>query len=156
MRLHAPEDGDTKYQGDALRAGLRWRAVEASAAPRQLRGGGAQIFALAWPALDAEKHVPPVATSAPICTTRTLGEEPSATAAGTASCPPAIGWPNTTFCRNVRHRATTRWFHEELGENWEIVAQYLGNKLTTDLNHDVPRRDVLHESSSKARRAATL
>lgn len=46
-------------------------------------------------------------------------------------------WPRTIVYRDLRHHAATKWFHEELGGSWEIVAQYLGDKLTTVLNHYV-------------------
>jgi hypothetical protein len=46
-------------------------------------------------------------------------------------------WPRTIAYRNLRHHAATKWFHEELGEPWEVVALYLGDKLTTVLNHYV-------------------
>lgn len=36
---------------------------------------------------------------------------------------------------DLRHHAATKWFHDELREPWEVVAQYLGDKLTTVLNH---------------------
>ena len=52
--------------------------------------------------------------------------------------------------RNLRHHAATRWYHEELGEPWEVVAQYLGDNLTTVLNHYVPAgEDALRDSVSK-------
>ncbi len=50
---------------------------------------------------------------------------------------PDNAWPRTIVYRNLRHHAATRWFHDELGESWEVVAQYLGDKLTTVLNHYV-------------------
>lgn len=50
---------------------------------------------------------------------------------------PDNSWPKTIVYRNLRHHAATKWFHEELGEPWEVVAQYLGDKLTTVLNHYV-------------------
>ena len=50
---------------------------------------------------------------------------------------PDNAWPRTIVYRNLRHHAATKWFHEELGEPWEVVAQYLGDKLTTVLNHYV-------------------
>ena len=50
---------------------------------------------------------------------------------------PENAWPRTIVYRNLRHHAATKWFHEELGEPWEVVAQYLGDKLTTVLNHYV-------------------
>lgn len=59
-------------------------------------------------------------------------------------------WPRTIVYRNLRHHAATKWFHEELGEPWEVVAQYLGDKLTTVLNHYVRAgEDALRDSVSK-------
>ena len=59
-------------------------------------------------------------------------------------------WPRTIVYRNLRHHAATKWFHEELGEPWEVVAQYLGDKLTTVLNHYVrPGEDALRDSVNK-------
>lgn len=59
-------------------------------------------------------------------------------------------WPKTIVYRNLRHHAATKWFHEELGEPWEVVAQYLGDKLTTVLNHYVRAgEDALRDSVSK-------
>jgi hypothetical protein len=56
-------------------------------------------------------------------------------------------WPRTIVYRNLRHHAATKWFHEELGESWEVVAQYLGDKLTTVLNHYVRAgEDALRDS----------
>jgi hypothetical protein len=52
--------------------------------------------------------------------------------------------------RNLRHHAATKWFDEELGESWEVVAQYLGDKLTTVLNHYVRAgEDALRDSVGK-------
>lgn len=48
---------------------------------------------------------------------------------------PDNAWPRTIVYCNLRHHAATKWFHEELGEPWEVVAQYLGDKLTTVLSH---------------------
>lgn len=60
---------------------------------------------------------------------------------------PENAWPRTIVYRNLRHHAATRWFHEELGEPWEVVAQYLGDKLTTVLNHYVRAgEDALRDS----------
>jgi hypothetical protein len=50
---------------------------------------------------------------------------------------PDNSWPRTIVYRNLRHHAATKWFHDELGEPWEVVAYYLGDKLTTVLNHYV-------------------
>jgi len=47
---------------------------------------------------------------------------------------PDNAWPKTIVYRNLRHHAATKWFHEQLGESWEVVAQYLGDKLTTVLS----------------------
>jgi integrase len=59
-------------------------------------------------------------------------------------------WPRTIVYRNLRHHTATKWFHEELGEPWEVVAQYLGDKLTTVLNHYVRAgEDALRNSVSK-------
>jgi integrase len=63
---------------------------------------------------------------------------------------PDNAWPRTIVYRNLRHHAATRWFHEELGEPWEVVAQYLGDKLTTVLNHYVRAgEDALRDSVTK-------
>ena len=63
---------------------------------------------------------------------------------------PDNAWPRTVVYRNLRHHAATKWFHEELGESWEVVAQYLGDKLTTVLNHYVRAdEDALRDSVSK-------
>lgn len=63
---------------------------------------------------------------------------------------PDNAWPKTIVYRNLRHHAATKWFHEELGESWEVVAQYLGDKLTTVLNHYVRAgEDALRDSVSK-------
>lgn len=63
---------------------------------------------------------------------------------------PDNAWPRTIVYRNLRHHAATRWFHEELGEQWEVVAQYLGDKLTTVLNHYVRAgEDALRDSVGK-------
>ncbi len=63
---------------------------------------------------------------------------------------PNNAWPSTIVYRNVRHHAATKWFHDEFGEPWEIVAQYLGEGLTTVLNHYVRAgEDALRDSVSK-------
>jgi hypothetical protein len=63
---------------------------------------------------------------------------------------PDNAWPRTIVYRNLRHHAATKWFHEELGEPWEVVAQYLGDKLTTVLNHYVRAgEDALRDSVRK-------
>jgi hypothetical protein len=59
-------------------------------------------------------------------------------------------WPKTIVYRNLRHHAATKWFHDELSEPWEVVAQYLGDKLTTVLNHYVRAgEDALRDSANK-------
>ena len=63
---------------------------------------------------------------------------------------PDNAWPRTIVYRNLRHHAATKWFHDELGEPWEVVAQYLGDKLTTVLNHYVRAgEDALRDSVTK-------
>ncbi|USY17847.1 hypothetical protein NE857_21265 [Nocardiopsis exhalans] len=63
---------------------------------------------------------------------------------------PENAWPRTIVYRNLRHHAATKWFHEELEESWEVVAQYLGDKLTTVLNHYVRTdEDTLRDSVRK-------
>ncbi|WP_017936686.1 tyrosine-type recombinase/integrase [Nocardioides sp. Iso805N] len=63
---------------------------------------------------------------------------------------PDNAWPKTIVYRNLRHHAATKWFHDELGEPWEVVAQYLGDKLTTVLNHYVRAgEDALRDSVNK-------
>jgi integrase len=63
---------------------------------------------------------------------------------------PENAWPKTIVYRNLRHHAATKWFHEELAEPWEVVAQYLGDKLTTVLNHYVRAgEDALRDSVTK-------
>ncbi len=63
---------------------------------------------------------------------------------------PDNAWPRTIVYRNLRHHAATKWLHDELGEPWEVVAQYLGDKLTTVLNHYVRAgEDALRDSVSK-------
>lgn len=63
---------------------------------------------------------------------------------------PENAWPRTIVYRNLRHHAATKWFYEELEESWEVVAQYLGDKLTTVLNHYVRvGEDSLHDSVRK-------
>ena len=66
---------------------------------------------------------------------------------------PENAWPRSIVYRNLRHHAATKWFHEELGESWEVVAQYLGDKLTTVLNHYVRAgEDALRDSVSRLAR----
>ena len=63
---------------------------------------------------------------------------------------PDNAWPKTIVYRNLRHHAATKWFHDELGEPWEVVAQYLGDKLTTVLNHYVRAgEDALRDSVNR-------
>lgn len=49
---------------------------------------------------------------------------------------PEHEWPDCITYRNLRHHAATFW-HNELEEDWAVVAQYLGDKLTTVLKHYV-------------------
>ena len=59
-------------------------------------------------------------------------------------------WPRTIVYRNLRHHAATSWFHEEMGEPWEVVALYLGDKLTTVLSHHVGAgEDALRRTVNK-------
>lgn len=63
---------------------------------------------------------------------------------------PENAWPRTIAYRNLRHHAATKWWYEELGEPWEVVAQYLGDKLTTVFNHYIRvGEDVLRDSVRK-------
>ena len=63
---------------------------------------------------------------------------------------PDNAWPRTIVYRNLRHHAATKWFHDEFGEPWEVVAQYLGDKLTTVLNHYVRAgEDALRQTVNK-------
>jgi hypothetical protein len=50
---------------------------------------------------------------------------------------PDNAWPRTVIYCNLRHHADTKWFQDDLGQSGEVVAQYLGDKLTTVLNHYV-------------------
>ncbi|GAA4380721.1 hypothetical protein [Nocardioides caricicola] len=45
-------------------------------------------------------------------------------------------WPVSITYRNMRHHAATFW-HDELGHDWPDVALFLGDELTTVLNHYV-------------------
>ena len=45
-------------------------------------------------------------------------------------------WPVAITYRNMRHHAATFW-HDELGHDWPDVALFLGDQLTTVLNHYV-------------------
>lgn len=60
---------------------------------------------------------------------------------------PDNAWPRAIVYRNLRHHAATRWFHQELGEEWETVAMYLGDKLTTVLAHYVRPGDEARKST---------
>jgi hypothetical protein len=63
---------------------------------------------------------------------------------------PDNAWPRAIVYRNLRHHAATKWFHEQMGEPWEVVARYLGDKLTTVLNHYVRAgEDALRDTVSK-------
>ncbi len=67
-----------------------------------------------------------------------------------AALDPDNAWRRTIVYRNLRHHAATKWFHEALGESWEVLAHYLGDKLTTVLNHYVRAgEDALRDSVSK-------
>ena len=60
-------------------------------------------------------------------------------------------WPSFIPYRNMRHHAAT-WWHEELGLEWTDVALFLGDKLTTVLNHYVlPGADALTCAAAKLR-----
>ncbi len=45
------------------------------------------------------------------------------------------------------HHAATRWFHQELGEEWETVAMYLGDKLTTVMAHYIRPGDEARKNT---------
>ena len=63
---------------------------------------------------------------------------------------PDNAWPRTIVYRNLRHHAATKWFHEQMDEPWEVVAHYLGDKLTTVLNHYVRAgEDALRDTVNK-------
>jgi hypothetical protein len=63
---------------------------------------------------------------------------------------PDNAWPRAIVYRNLRHHAATKWFHEQMGEPWEVVARYLGDKLTTVLNHYVRAgEDALRSTVNK-------
>lgn len=52
-------------------------------------------------------------------------------------------WPQFIAYRNMRHHAAT-WWHDELGLEWPDVALFLGDNLTTVLDHYVlPGADAL-------------
>lgn len=72
---------------------------------------------------------------------------------------PDNAWPRTIVYRDLRHYAATRWFHDELDESWEVVAQYLGDKLTTVLSDYVRAGEdalrVTAQASSLAHSAST-
>ncbi|MFE4001472.1 hypothetical protein ACFX43_22085 [Nocardioides sp. YIM B13467] len=58
-------------------------------------------------------------------------------------------WPNFITYRNMRHHAAT-WWHDELGLEWSDVALFLGDKLTTVLDHYVlPGADALKNAAEK-------
>lgn len=60
-------------------------------------------------------------------------------------------WPKFIYYRNMRHHAAT-WWHEELGLEWSDVALFLGDKLTTVLDHYVlPGADALAAAVKKLR-----
>lgn len=49
---------------------------------------------------------------------------------------PEQAWPERIVYRNLRHHAAGFW-HDELGREWADVAAWLGDKLTTVLDHYV-------------------
>lgn len=49
---------------------------------------------------------------------------------------PEDAWPKRIVYRNLRHHAASFW-HDELGRDWADVAAWLGDKLTTVLDHYV-------------------
>ncbi|MFI7481104.1 hypothetical protein ACH9EU_01680 [Kocuria sp. M1R5S2] len=54
--------------------------------------------------------------------------------------------PSPPRCRD----AATEWFHEGPAESWEVVAQHLGDQLTTVLHHYVRAgEDALRDSVGK-------
>lgn len=58
-------------------------------------------------------------------------------------------WPKYIAYRNLRHHAAT-WWHDELGLDWSDVALFLGDKLTTVLDHYVlPGADALTAAVEK-------
>ena len=60
-------------------------------------------------------------------------------------------WPSFITYRNMRPHAAT-WWHEELGLEWSDVALFLGDKLTTVLDHYVlPGADALTSTVQKLR-----
>lgn len=60
-------------------------------------------------------------------------------------------WPNFITYRNMRHHAAT-WWHDELSLEWSDVALFLGDKLTTVLDHYVlPGADALTNATEKLR-----
>jgi integrase len=63
---------------------------------------------------------------------------------------PENAWPQAIVYRNLRHHAATKWFHETLSEEWEAVAQYLGDTLQTVLAHYVRTgQDTLRKTVDK-------
>lgn len=62
---------------------------------------------------------------------------------------PDNSWPKFIVYRNMRHHAAT-WWHDELGLEWSDVALFLGDKLTTVLDHYVlPGADALSAAVAK-------
>lgn len=49
---------------------------------------------------------------------------------------PDSAWPERIVYRNLRHHAASFW-HDELGRDWADVAAWLGDRLTTVLDHYV-------------------
>lgn len=50
---------------------------------------------------------------------------------------PENEWPEYVTYRNLRHHAATAFWHDKLGREWQDVALWLGDELTTVLNHYV-------------------
>jgi integrase len=65
---------------------------------------------------------------------------------------PEHSWPDFIVYRNLRHHAAT-WWHEELGRDWVDVAAWLGDKVTTVLEHYVlSGQGALDEASEQMER----
>lgn len=54
-----------------------------------------------------------------------------------AKAQPVDEWPLDIPYRNLRHFAATHWWHDTCGYDWEVVAAFLGDELTTVLSHYV-------------------
>lgn len=70
-----------------------------------------------------------------------------ASADGSTRMTPTTRGRDSSPYRNLRHHAATRWFHHELDEEWQTVAMYLGDKLTTILEHYVRAGDEARKST---------